>query len=233
MRGGSRSPLPEPLTTLVVYAYDVRMCCIAILLSLPLVLATAIGAEPESPQEHVARGMELFRANDIDASLRHFDKAAVLDPDIVPRLWQRGISHYYAGKYKDGVRQFEIHKTANPHDVENAAWHFLCAARVVGIDAARKSIIEIDTRHDSRIPMKEIYNLYAGSGSVDAVFKSAEKADRPTASMYANLYLGLYYEVAGEKDKAKRHMQKAASAKLSGQYMHDVAKVHLLQRGWK
>jgi lipoprotein NlpI len=208
------------------------MCCIAILVSLPLVLATAVGAEPESPHEHVARGMELFRANDIDGSLRHFDKAAVLDPDIVPRLWQRGISHYYAGKYKDGVRQFEIHKTANPHDVENAAWHFLCAARVEGIDAAQKSIIPIDTKLDRRVPMEEIYELYAGRGSVDAVLAAAKQNGRPTASMYADLYLGLYYEVQDENEKAKRYLQQAASAKLRGSYMHDVAKVHVLQRRW-
>ena len=35
----------------------------------------------------------------------------------------------YAGRYQDCREQFESHRTVNPDDVENAAWHFLCVAR--------------------------------------------------------------------------------------------------------
>ena len=49
-------------------------------------------------------------------------------------FWQRGIALYYAGRYQDCREQFESHRTVNPDDVENAAWHFLvcCARRVSG-----------------------------------------------------------------------------------------------------
>src|SRR5580704_183835 len=78
------------------------------------------------------RGMRHFREDKVAASIQDFNRAAELDPQMAPQLWQRGISDYYAGKFDDGRRQFELHKTVNPNDVENAAWHFLCVARQRG-----------------------------------------------------------------------------------------------------
>jgi lipoprotein NlpI len=187
---------------------------------------------PQSAAEYVARGMQRFRENKITDSLHDFDRAAELDPQTAPYLWQRGISDYYAGKFKEGRRQFESHKAVNPDDVENAAWHFLCVARTDGMDAARKALIKIDLTRDSRVPMSEVYQFFAGRGSEAAVLKAAKNADTEQARMYAHLYLGLYYEAAGDVEQARSHIRLAASAGLHKDYMHDVAKVHLLQRKW-
>lgn len=176
--------------------------------------------------------MQRFRENKIAESIQDFDRAAKLEPRVAPHLWQRGISLYYAGEFQKGRQQFESHKAVNPHDVENATWHFICVARTDGVDAARKSLIQIDTTRDTRVPMAEAYQFFAGRGSEDAVITVAEKAGTERARMYAHLYLGLYYEAVGEADKARGHMQKAATAKLQDHYMHDVAKIHLLQRKW-
>jgi len=49
------------------------------------------------------------------------------------------------------------------------------------------------------------------------------------------LYLGLWFEANGDAVKAKREILRANStvyAKLSGDYMADVARVHALRRGW-
>jgi len=176
--------------------------------------------------------MQRFRENKIADSIHDFDRAAELDPQTAPYLWQRGISDYYAGKFKEGRRQFESHKAVNPDDVENAAWHFLCVARTDGMDAARKALIKIDLTRDSRVPMSEVYQLFAGQGSEAAVLKAAQDAGTEQAGMYAHLYLGLYHEVAGDVEKARGHLRQAAAAKLQKDYMHDVAKIHLLQRKW-
>lgn len=194
--------------------------------------AALADAPPKTAKEYVLRGMQRFRQNKIAESLQDFDKAAEIDPQVAPHLWQRGLSDYYAGKFKEGRQQFESHKAVNPDDVENAAWHFLCVARTNGIPAARKSLIKIDLTNDSRVPMAEVYELFAGRGSADEVIKAAEKSGTEQARMYAHLYLGLYYEAAGDTGKAKNHMRQAAAAKLHDDYMHDVAKVHLLQRKW-
>jgi hypothetical protein len=42
---------------------------------------------------------------------------------------------------------------------------------------------------------------------------------------YAHLYLGIYYEVAGDKTKALEHLTLAEKGRIS-HYMGDVAHVH-------
>ena len=197
------------------------------------VASIMLSKPPESARDYVARGMSRFTANKISESVRDFDQAAKLDPKTMPHLWQRGISYYYLGEFQKGRAQFESHQAVNPNDVENATWHFICVAKLQGLGAARKSLIKIDTARDRRAPMSEIYELYAGRGTADAVVKAADRAGTQQAQMYAHLYLGLYYEAAGDLKQAKRHMLQAAAAKLEKQYMHEVAKIHLLQRGWK
>jgi lipoprotein NlpI len=209
------------------------MTWVACLIAIGTALAGLAEASPQTPAEYVARGMQEFQENKIAASLRDFDRAAELDPAGAPFLWQRGISDYYAGKFREGRRQFESHKTVNPDDVENAAWHFLCVARTDGLDAARRSLIKIDLTRDPRVPMAEIYQFFAGRGSEESILKAARKAGTERARMYAHLYLGLYYEAAGDATKAREHLRQAAAAKLEKDYMHSVAKVHLLQRKWE
>jgi lipoprotein NlpI len=203
-----------------------------VLLSFILIGAFARNGRADEAANLVSRGMQKFRDNDIAGSLKDFDRAAQLDPETAPQLWQRGIADYYAGKYGEGQRQFELHQTVNPHDVENAAWHFLCVARADGIAAARKSLLKIDTTRDPRPPMSQIYEFFAGRGSADAVLQAAAQDSTPQATLYANLYLGLYFEAAGENGKARTYIRKAAATAVPRNYMRDVAKVHLQQRHW-
>ncbi len=61
--------------------------------------------------------------------------------------------------YEDCWKQFELsYKTVNPNDYENGIFHFLCIARVRGVERALKSMLKIEG--DKRAPMKEIYALY-------------------------------------------------------------------------
>ncbi len=109
-------------------------------------------AEIDPEQSSVLRraGAEYFFAGKFDASVAAFDAYAKHFPEQSPQLWERGISLYYAKRYADGRKQFEAHQTVNPHDVENAAWHFICAAKEMGVEKARKALIFIDTDQDSR-----------------------------------------------------------------------------------
>jgi lipoprotein NlpI len=203
-----------------------------VLLGLILVGLCAFGAEADDAAKLVSRGMQKLREGDVAGSLADFDRAAQLDPKLAPQLWQRGIADYYAGKFREGRRQFELHQTVNPDDVENAAWHFLCVARVDGLAAARKSLLKIDTARDTRVPMAEIYDLFAGRGSPQAVLRAAAADRDPNAAMYANLYLGLYFEATGDNAQARDFIRKAAAAPVQQNYMHDVAKVHARERHW-
>ena len=114
------------------------------------------------------------------------------------------------------------------NDVENAAWHYLCNARVVGVERARSEMLKIGK--DRRVPMMEVYALCAGKAKPADVLAAARAGDPGEADLkrrlfYAHLYLGLYYEAEGDKKKALEHMTKAADDYQTGQYMGDVARV--------
>ena len=194
---------------------------------------SAADDSPASAREFVSRGMQRFQEYDLSGSISDLEQARRMEPRVAPHLWQLGICYYYSGDYQQGRRLFESHQTVNPHDVENAAWHFLCAAREQGFEQARKSLLQLDPQRDQRVPMAEIYDFYRGKIAAKGVLKAAEAARQDSAEMYAHLYLGLYYEVAGDNQLARRHLQQAAAARLDGHYMRDVARVHLRQRRWE
>ncbi len=174
------------------------------------------------------RGAAYFKAGRIGRSIDDFDRAVELDPRSEPGHWQRGISHYYARRYEDGKAQFELHQTVNPNDVENGVWHFLCAAKVLGVEEARKELLPISG--DPRVPMTEVYQLFRGQVEPAAVLAAAGSSAQQL--FYAHLYLGLYFEATGEQDKAAEHIRKAADDYSVGHYMGKLLQSHKELRGW-
>lgn len=203
------------------------------LLSLLLLGLLSSAEAQETPNALFQQGVDDFFAAKPKESVAAFDKLIALAPDSKPQLWQRGLSLYYAGDFKGGREQFEVHQTVNGNDVENAAWHFLCIAKGESVAAARKVFIPIEG--DSRVPMKQVHELFAGKGSEEAVLKAAEEGDGENLRnhrCYAHLYLGLYFEASGDDVKAKDHMLKAAKGFSMDHYMGRVAQVHVKLRGW-
>jgi lipoprotein NlpI len=192
--------------------------CLAIALS-----STAQDAA-ERPQMIFERAVSDFKSGRIAESVKGFDHVAALLPAQAPHLWQRGIALYYAGRYKDCRAQFESHRTVNPDDVENAAWHFLCVARAQSPDKAKAALLPVGP--DSRVPMQEIYRMFRGELKPEAVLTAA--GTRPESQFYAHLYVGLYAEALNNSSLALQHIRIAAEDRFKvGGYMHDVARVHL------
>lgn len=179
----------------------------------------------QSPQVLIDRAVDEFEQGRFAQSAATFDEVAKLIPGQAPQLWQRGIALYYAGRYADCRRQFESHRTVNPDDVENAAWHFLCVAREQAPDKARAALLPVGP--DPRAPMREVYEMFRGALTAAEVLKAA--GSRPAGQFYAHLYIGLYSEALGRKDLALTHIKEAASDRFApvGGYMHMVATVHL------
>src|SRR5688572_6925595 len=169
-----------------------------------------------------------FRAGRIAQSVDGFDRVARLSPADAPYLWQRGIAQYYAGKFRECRDMFVSHRTVNPDDVENAAWHFLCVARAESPDAARKQLLPVGP--DARRPMREVYRMFKGD-LTQAQVMAAAGAD-PVAQFFARLYIGLYLEATGNRDAGRAQIEIAAEDRYAraGGYMHDVARVHLRVR---
>jgi len=166
-----------------------------------------------------------FRAGRIERSLAGFDRVATMSPGDAPYLWQRGIAQYYAGRFRECRDMFISHRTVNPDDVENAAWHFLCVARAESPEAARKQILPVG--RDARLPMREVYQMFQGRMTQAQVMKAA--GSDPSAQFFARLYIGLYLEATGDRDAGRVQIEIAAEDRFArvGGYMHDVARVHV------
>jgi lipoprotein NlpI len=190
------------------------------------VLLLLSGAE-QSVRAILDRAMDDFRAGRVEQSLAGFDRVALLSPSEAPYLWQRGIAQYYAGKFRECRDMFVSHRTVNPDDVENAAWHFLCAARAESPEAARKQMLPVGP--DARVPMREVYRMFKGEMTQAQVLKAA--GSDPTAQFFARLYIGLYLEATGNREAGRTQIEIAAEDRYArvGGYMHDVARVHMLR----
>ena len=200
-----------------------------ILLAFIVVRPAAAQAPAERPQAIFERAVTDFLGGRLAESVAGFDTLARIDPGQAPQLWQRGIALYYAGRYKDCRLQFESHRTVNPNDVENAAWHFLCVARGESVQAARAALLPVGP--DSRAPMRQVYEMFRGTLKPDEVLAAA--GSRPESQFNAHLYVGLYDEAVGDKARALEQIAAAAGDRFAvGGYMHSVAKLHLamLQR---
>ncbi len=177
--------------------------------------------EPKDARHHLALANIYFMSAQMKLAVQEYDRTMQLAPPLAPHLWQRGLALYFAQEYELGVRQFEKHQTVNSQDVENAVWHMLCAAKVDGFKKARQELIPIN--RDTRIPMKEIHKLFAGTVQVDQVIASVvskEDAKAPPEDLslnqrsqmyYAYLYVGLYQEMTGKTKEAIASMKKAES----------------------
>ena len=206
--------------------YANRRAALAVAAWALVAVTAAWGQTPlEQPQDVYQRAVAHFEAGRVVQAAEEFDRLAKLRPEIAPELWQRGIALYYAGRYDDCRKQFELHRTVNPNDVENATWHFLCVARAESPAAAAAALLPVGP--DARVPMRQVYELFRGRMTPADVLSAA--GSDPGAQFYAHLYLGLFAEARGDRTRALEHITAAANGRYAsaGGYMHMVARVHL------
>ena len=123
----------------------------------------------------------------------------------------------------------------NPNDTEESIWYFMCVARTDGFDAARKQMLTVG--QDRRPVMRAAMELFRGETDEAPLQKYATNAGALTSNdaFYGNLYLGLFREAKGDAQGAKSFIEAAVAtpyAKSSGDYMADLARVHVRRRGW-
>jgi len=190
---------------------------------LAIACGTALAQSPLA-QNQMRLATDDFFAGRIKEAVAGYDKVVQLEPSSMPYLWQRGLAQYYAGRYKDCKAQFEAHRSVNPNDVENPVWHFLCTAKAESIEKAKASLLPVGP--DSRVPMAQVYQMFAGKMTPEEVLKAGGNSN--AGKFMANLYIGLYYDVMGEKEKAKKHIAEAADSRYAreGDFMYQIARIH-------
>ena len=116
--------------------------------------------------------MTAFEKGEVEESIKLFDAAEEADPRYATRLWQRGLSYYYADRFKDARKQFLMDVAENPNDTEEAVWHLLAMARTEGLAKARPQMIKMgrDPRRVMRTVEEAFRNGDAESiGALEAI----------------------------------------------------------------
>jgi lipoprotein NlpI len=194
-------------------------------------LNTAVELNPNSADFLELRGTAKFMLGRFKDAVADFDREIELRPEREPWHWKRGLAYYYAADYDKGRRQFERYHERTDTDVENGVWRLLCMAKMkeFGLAGARKEMLKV--RHDSRTGMMEAYAMFAGEKSPDDVLAAFE-AGKPTEEelnqrrFYGHLYVGLYYDLIGRPEDARRHLTTAVEHQIT-HFMHDIARLHL------
>ena len=201
---------------------------VAILMSSAHLAGQRISPKAEKIINHA---ISEFNEGRVMESVVEFDRLVGLIPEYSPYLWQRGIALYYVGRYDDCVTQFESHRTVNPNDVENAAWHFLCVAKLRSPEIAKQRLLPVGP--DARMPMRHIYQMF--NGSITPADVMSNVGDELRSRFYAHLYIGIFFESQGKTEAAREHITIASSAKYerAGGYMHRVSQLHLRAFGLK
>lgn len=185
--------------------------------------------QPNNPNAYIRRGMVYFQLAKIQESIQDFDTAEKLDSRLTPYLWQRGLSYYYADRFAEGAKQFEIDLTVNAQDVEETVWRYLCIARLSGVTEARNSLLSV--KNDPRKIMRSVYDLFAGNCTPDDVL-NVGKSEGLKGNFYSHLYLGLYYEAEDNLELAKDYIVKAADNYRIDDYMWYLSQVHKNLQKW-
>ncbi|QDV46408.1 lipoprotein NlpI [Stieleria neptunia] len=192
-----------------------------------LAAADKLAKAPASVEFQRVAGDTLLRCGEAKRAIEMFEGYLAKRPDDRPYLWQLGIAFYFDGKFKAGAELFEIHREVNPHDVENAAWHFLCVAKNESPEKAQQLLLPAP--NDSRAPMAEVLEMLR-SGDPEPVKQRMNSFTPGTtaaksAKFYGHFYLGLYADALGDDATAKQHLTLAAEDSPRN-YMGDIAKVY-------
>jgi len=170
----------------------------------------------------------LFSAHFAEA-VTDFEKMIALDPAQDAPHWRLGIAYYFAGQFAKSAKQFQKYHDHDGRDRENGIWKFLADVKVLGLEPARKAMLNY-TRFD-REPFPTRYAMFAGEKTTDELFAEVEakKLRENTAVMFfANYYGGLNEELLDRREKALEFIRQAVAGPLRAEptYMWQVARLH-------
>ena len=162
---------------------------------------------------HHERAGVLFRMDRFEEAVKDYDMAVRFGrPHSGDSCWERGLALYYTGDFRGGEEQFYRYHRVGPLDIENGLWRFLCIAEEEGTEKAREAILDYSQK--VRMPFPALLDLYLERGTAEAVVEQAKERTPPprqltTNLFYAHYYIGKYYEIIEDEERALLHVREA------------------------
>jgi lipoprotein NlpI len=198
-------------------------------------LTKAIEADPKQVGYYSRRGDAYFFRGKFKEAVADYQTMVEFDADLETSHWRRGIAWFYAGEFKRAAHQFEIYDTFDDVDRENGIWRFFSQAKAYDVEKARKGLLKY--KKDDREPFPSVYKLFDETTTPAEVLREIEQAkigdeEREKRLFYAQLYIGLNYDVQGKPQEARKHLREAVANKwgpragFGPNYMWHVGRVH-------
>ena len=198
-------------------------------------LTAGIEASPTAVEKYSQRGDAYFFLGEFDKALADYEHMVTLNPELAAGHWRRGIADFYAGKFKAAAEQFELYHSFDDVDRENGIWRYLSQFKAYGREKAREGLLKY--KKDDRQPFPDVYQLFAGKLTPEEIIQKIRDAkldddERQKRMFYAELYIGLNYDVEKAPQQALRHLQAATAipwprdAGYGPNYMWHVGRLH-------
>ncbi len=201
-------------------------------------LTDRIEAMPKALDLYSKRGDAYFFLGEFDKSLADYEQMVKLNEEEAPGHWRRGIADFYAGKFKAASDQFELYHSFDDVDRENGIWRYLSQVKAYGREKAREGLLKY--KKDDRQPFPDVYQLFAGKMTPDEILKKIREAkiddeEREKRVFYAELYIGLNYDVEQDPRQALEHLKAATATKwprtagYGPHFMWHVGRLHAMR----
>ena len=188
---------------------------------------------PATVMLYSRRGDRHFFLSHFDEAVADYRKMIELDPNVEENHWRLGLAYYLAGDFAKAAAQFEKDFKFDDVDRENGLWHFLARAGIDGIGSAQLQMLRY-SKPDPREPMNALYDLYGGVIKTDEFFRGLQRRGlmtNPQVMFYARLYAGIFEDLNGNREQAKKFLGMAAASdwgrKATGGpgYMWQIARI--------
>jgi len=169
---------------------------------------------PAAVSLYSRRGDLHFFLAQFDEAVGAYRKMIELDPKQEENHWRLGLAYYLAGDFAKSAEQFEKGFKYDDVDRENGLWHFLARAGIDGIGSAQLQMLRY-SKPDPREPMNALYDLYGGVIKTEEFFRGLQQRNlmtNPQVMFYARLYAGIFEDLNGNRDQAKKFLGMAANS---------------------
>lgn len=202
--------------------------------------ATRLIEKDPQVRHYSRRGDACFFLGKFPEAVADYEAMTALDESLTTSHWRLGIAYYFTGQYAQSEKQFSAYHQFDQVDRENGLWRYLAMARQKSVDEAKKNLIKYGK--DDRAPLPAIYRMYRQEQTPAELLQSIRDADlnddeRAKQLFYAELYVGLYFDVRDDKPTAQRHLNTAArsswhaAAGYGPNFMGHVARLRASQLG--
>lgn len=170
----------------------------------------AIRVNPKAARAFTSRGIAWHARGDYERAIADYDSAIGLNPQDVLAVKNRGLARYFQGRFALAARDFAQARQMGKPDAYVALWSYL--ARTRNAESVRSEFEQDAKGVPNDAWPAPVLRAYLGQIGPEALLAAAAHPDAKTQAEQrceANYYLGQWYLIRGEQDRAVAHFRAA------------------------